>query len=64
MVLKRFFSQDKAATTYNLPCVDSHMMIFSIDGTSTNWTRILALDMRSPILFIGGKSNGDWQTWT
>lgn len=64
MVLKRFFSQDEAATTYNLPCVDSHMMIFSIDGEFTNWTRILALDMRSPTLFIGGKNSGNWQPWT
>ena len=64
MVLKRFYSQDEPAADYNLPCVDSHMMIFSLSNTSINWTRILALDMRSPILFIGGKSNGDWQTWT
>ena len=64
MVLKRFYSQDEAATTYNLPCVDSHMMIFSLSNTSINWTRILALDMRSPTLFIGGKNNGNWQTWT
>ena len=60
MVLKRFFSRDEAATTYNLPCVDSHMMIFSIDGEFTNWTRILALDMRSPTLFIGGKNSDTW----
>ena len=64
MVLKRFFSQDEAATTYNLPCTDSHMMIFSIDGEFTNWTRILALDMRSPTLFIGGKNSDIWQPWT
>ena len=64
MVLKRFYSQDEPAADYNLPCVDSHMMIFSLSNTSINWTRILALDMRSPILFIGGKSNGNWQTWT
>ena len=65
MILKRFFSQDEAAATYNLPCVDSHMLIFSIDGSSSiNWTRILALDMRSPILFIGGKNGATWQSWT
>jgi len=64
MVLKRFYSQDEPAADYNLPCVDSHMMIFSLGNTSINWTRILALDMRSPILFIGGKSNGNWQAWT
>ena len=64
MVLKRFYSQDEPAADYNLPCTDSHMMIFSIDSTSTNHTRILALDMRSPTLFIGGKNNGNWQTWT
>ena len=29
MVLKRFFSQDEPAADYNLPCTDSHMMIFS-----------------------------------
>ena len=65
MVLKRFFSQDETAATYNLPCVDSHMLIFSIDGSSSiNWTRILALDMRSPTLFIGGKNSTTWQSWT
>lgn len=64
MVLKRFYSQDEPAADYNLPCVDSHMMIFSLNNTSIDYTRILALDMHSPILFIGGKRNGDWQTWT
>lgn len=63
--LYRFFAagdEGNYSTSYNLPCVDSHVLTFSIDS-NTSWTRLLALDMRSTNIYTITKSNGIWGTW-
>ena len=58
--LYRFYAENYA--NYNLPCVDSHIMVFSIDNT-TNWDRIIAFDIRSTDVYLKSKTNNTWGDW-
>ena len=63
--VKRFFSGSNEgiySSSYQLSCVDSHNMIFSVDH-GTNWLRILSLDMRSPDIWTITKSGPNWGNW-
>ena len=62
--LYRFFAalDESNYASYNLPCVDSHVLTFSIDST-TNWIRLLALDMRTSDIYTISKTSSSWGTW-
>lgn len=62
--LYRFFaaSDESNYASYNLPCVDSHVLTFSIDHT-TSWIRLLALDMRTSDIYTISKTSSGWGTW-
>ncbi len=60
----RFFANEFA--NYHLPCVDSHILVFSIDS-NINHIRALAFDIRSKNVYTCAKvGSGDstWQDWT
>lgn len=62
--VQRFFASDgnDPGSTYNLPVVDSHNMIFGIDN-GNSWNRILCLDIRSTAIYTKAKTNGTWSAW-
>lgn len=65
MNLYRFFANnDEAnyATTYGYPAVDNHVLVFSIDN-STTWERVIDLDIRSTTIYTKAKINGSWGNW-
>ena len=60
--LIRIYSNSYAS--YNLPVVDTHNLVFSIDNL-TNWFRILSLDIRSNDIYTKQKdgNNNTWSAW-
>ena len=59
----RFFAAEDEGNyaSYNLPCVDSHVLSFSIDWNN-GWTRLLALDLRTPNIYTITKNSGSWRS--
>lgn len=62
MNLFRFFSSDAEASTYSYPVVDSHSLVFSVDGNK-NYIRALNLDVRTNDIYTIAKTNGTWGSW-
>ena len=67
----RFFStqsdnttgdSDAYSKTHDLPAVDNHTMVFSIDG-GNEFNRIIDLDVRSSNIYTRFKGGGEWQPW-
>lgn len=66
----RFFSiqsdntadPDAYSKTHDLPAVDNHIMVFSIDG-GNEFNRIIDLDVRSSNIYTRFKGGGEWQPW-
>jgi hypothetical protein len=67
MNVYRFFAAGDEAnynSSYALPCVDSHNLCFSIDGSSSAaWQKVLTLDIRSDNIFTLTKKDGVWGNW-
>lgn len=68
MSYNRFFASNSDQTTYgpdtlNLPVVDQHILSFGIDN-NVNYSRHIALDIRTNKMFLGGRVNKTWQAWS
>ena len=57
-----FPSDEEPRKTADVPSGDQHVLAFSIDKTSANWIRLLALDVRSNRVYVRARTNG--ATWT
>lgn len=63
VVFGRFFSsEDSNYANYHYPCVDSHIITFTIDDGRQHFGSI-AQDIRTHDLYIGGKDNNTWRSW-
>ena len=64
--LYRFFAQNDESnysSKYNYPVVDSHAMVFSIDG-SNGYIRSMNFDLRSNDVYVTSRvANGEWRSW-
>ena len=64
--LYRFFAQgdeSNYSSKYNYPVVDSHAMVFSIDG-SNGYIRSMNFDLRSNNVYVTSRvANGEWRSW-
>lgn len=57
----RFFASDYASC--NLPCVDSHISVYSIDTSGVVYLRCVALDIRTNNVYVNCRNNGTWTGW-
>ena len=64
--LYRFFAQgdeSNYSSKYNYPVVDSHAMVFSIDGNN-GYIRSMNFDLRSNNVYVTSRvANGEWRSW-
>lgn len=60
VVHARFYAESYA--NYNLPCVDSHIIVYSIDN-GVNWMRCVAFDIRTNAVYVNERNSGTWQGW-
>lgn len=64
--LYRFFAQgdeSNYSSKYNYPVVDSHAMVFSIDGNN-GYIRSMNFDLRSNDIYVTSRvANGEWRSW-
>lgn len=64
--LYRFFAQNDESnysSKYNYPVVDSHAMVFSIDGNN-GYIRSMNFDSRSNDVYVTSRAaNGEWRSW-
>lgn len=64
--LYRFFAQNDESnysSKYNYPVVDSHAMVFSIDGNN-GYIRSMNFDLRSNDVYVTSRvANGEWRSW-
>lgn len=58
----RFYNVDNVYTTRHLPCVDSHIMAYSLENTAKH-QRFFALDAKTNDIYTCGKLNGTWSDW-
>lgn len=57
----RFYADSYAS--YHLPCVDSHISVYSIDSSNTVYLRCVALDIRTNNVYVNCRNNGTWTGW-
>ena len=64
--LYRFFAQNDESnysSKYNYPVVDSHAMVFSIDGNNS-YIRSMNFDLRSNDIYVTSRvAGGEWRNW-
>ena len=64
--LYRFFAQNDEgnySSSYNYPVVDSHAMVFSVDGNN-NYIRSMNFDLRSNDIYVTSRvAGGEWRNW-
>ena len=64
--LYRFFAagdESNYSSKYNYPVVDSHAMVFSIDGNN-GYIRSMNFDLRSNDVYVTSRvANGEWRSW-
>ena len=64
--LYRFFAdgdESNYSSKYNYPVVDSHAMVFSIDGNN-GFIRSMNFDLRSNNVYVTSRVvNGEWRSW-
>lgn len=61
MTQARFYADNYAS--YNLPCVDSHISVYSIDTSGVYHLRCIAFDIRTNAVYVNCK-NGTWTGWS
>lgn len=59
--LFRFYAENYEQ--YHLPCVDSHIQVYSIDNTN-HWIKLVAYDIRNNNIYTKSKLNKVWYPWT
>lgn len=67
MSVARFFTQDdENVATYDLPCIDSHNLIFNI-GEGISFKRLMNFDIQSNAIYVRAKTGGaageNWGNW-
>lgn len=64
--LYRFFAlndESNYSSKYNYPVVDSHAMVFSIDGNNS-YIRSMNFDLRSNDIYVTSRvAGGEWRNW-